>query len=101
MIPTKRTILSQWNGSRWTPPKTGSFKNTVFCVKYHIMNKIPIRCNPKLIPLLEPITIGISTVSQIKCTKHDSSKAIFLHIQDTVYDDDVIFHHRVPHINIT
>jgi hypothetical protein len=81
MIPTEKAILNQWSGSRWTPSKTGSFKNGVFWVKYHIKDKIQIRCNPKLTPLLEPITTGISMVFHIKCTKHDSSKAIFQHIQ--------------------
>jgi len=42
MIPTEKAILNQWSGSRWTPPKTGSFKNGVFWVKYHIKDKIQI-----------------------------------------------------------
>jgi len=32
-VSIERAILNQWSGSRWTPPKTGSFKNAVFCVK--------------------------------------------------------------------
>jgi hypothetical protein len=41
-VPTERAILNQWSGSRWTLPKTGSFKNVVFCEKYHITDKIQI-----------------------------------------------------------
>ena len=102
-VPIERAILNQWSGSRWTPPKTGSFKNVMFCVKYHITSKIQVWCNPKLIPLQEPITTGIRMVSQISVQNTtDSSKAIFqhTHTQYKVYYDIVIFHHHALHINI-
>jgi hypothetical protein len=51
-------------------------------VKYYITDKIQIWRNPKLIPLLVPITTAISMVSKIRVQNMtDSSKATFQHIQ--------------------